>query len=57
GLFDNDKLRAQFLLNLAARKGVTRGTRTRFDRDLMYDQLAEIIRAHLDLRAIYRLMQ
>ncbi|MBI3740558.1 MAG: cobyric acid synthase [Chloroflexi bacterium] len=57
GLFDNDKLRAQFLLNLAARKGFTRGTRTRFDRDLMYDRLAEIVRAHLDLRAIYRLMQ
>ena len=57
GLFDNDALRDVMLTNLAARKGVTRTTRTRFDRDAAYEQLARVAREHLRMEAIYRLME
>jgi adenosylcobyric acid synthase len=57
GLFDNDALRHRVLANLAARKGVTRAaTGYRFDRAAIYDRLAGIVRAHLDVAAIYRLL-
>jgi len=55
GLFDNDALREAILANLAARKGVTRTTRARFDRDAAYERLARIAREHLRMEAIYRL--
>jgi adenosylcobyric acid synthase len=57
GLFDNDALRDVMLTNLAARKGVTRTTRTRFDRDAAYEQLARVARENLRMEAIYRLME
>lgn len=56
GLFDNDALRHAMLSNLAARKNVTRSDAARFDRDPMYDRLADVVRASLDMSAIYRLI-
>ncbi len=56
GLFDNDALRHAMLSNLAARKNVTRSDAARFDRDSMYDRLADVVRASLDMSAIYRLI-
>jgi adenosylcobyric acid synthase len=56
GLFDNDALREAMLANLAARKGVARTTRTRFDRDAAYERLARVAREHLRMEAIYRLL-
>ncbi len=57
GLFDNDALRHTILANLAARKGFARPAATAlFDRDVMYDQLADVVRAHLDLDFVYRLL-
>ena len=45
------------LANLAARRGIERTeSRIRFDRDAIYDRLAETVRSHLDLNAIYALM-
>jgi adenosylcobyric acid synthase len=56
GLFDNDALRDVMLANLAARKGATRTTRTRFERDAAYERLARVARANLRMEAIYRLL-
>jgi len=56
GLFDNDALREVMLANLAARKGVARATRTRFDRDAAYERLARVARANLRMETIYRLL-
>jgi len=44
------------LANLAARKGATRTTRTRFERDAAYERLARVARANLRMEAIYRLL-
>jgi adenosylcobyric acid synthase len=57
GVFDNDAARAKFLANLAAHRGADRAELgTRFDREAMYDRLAEITRRNLDLNAIYASM-
>lgn len=56
GFFDNDRLRETLLDTLAARKGVTRQARsTRFDRNVEYDRLAAMVRANLDIDAVYRI--
>ncbi|MGE5264022.1 MAG: cobyric acid synthase [Acidobacteriota bacterium] len=55
GLFDNDRLRDLLLTNLARRKHLLRSTGTRFDREAMYDHLAQIARRNLKLDAIYAL--
>ncbi len=57
GLFDNDHLRNIILTNLAARQNRARADpATQFDREAMYNRLAETVRTHLDLPAIYRLV-
>ena len=57
GLFENDALRRTLLANLTARRGGTRaGAGTRFDRAVMYDRLADIVRAHLDMNALHKLV-
>jgi adenosylcobyric acid synthase len=57
GLFENDDLRHALLANLAARQGWTRaGEPTRFDRGVQYDRLADVVRAHLDLAQVYRIL-
>ncbi|MCL4396590.1 MAG: cobyric acid synthase, partial [Chloroflexi bacterium] len=57
GLFDNDALRAALLNNLAARRGTARATHPlRFDRGVTYDRLAQIVREHLDMSILYRLV-
>jgi adenosylcobyric acid synthase len=56
GLFDNDALRAAMLANLAARKGIARTTRTRFDRGAAYDRLAQVARENLRMELIYGLL-
>jgi len=57
GLFDNDELRAVMLANLAARKGIARSTRARFDRGEAYDRLAQVARQNLNVALIYRLLR
>ncbi|MDO8720928.1 MAG: cobyric acid synthase [Syntrophales bacterium] len=58
GLFNNDALRYALLSNLAARKNVVRATSPmRFDREVTYERLAEIARAHIDMSAINRLLE
>jgi adenosylcobyric acid synthase len=58
GLFDNDALRHILLANLAARKGLARPVGgARWDREAMYDELAAVVRAHVDLAAIYRIVE
>lgn len=56
GLFDNDALRQAILRDLAARKGVARSQRAVFDRGVMYDRLADVVRANLNIKAIYELI-
>jgi adenosylcobyric acid synthase len=56
GLFDNDALREAMLGNLAARKNVSRRRGAGFDREKMYERLAEVVRATVDMRAIYHMM-
>ncbi len=58
GLFDNDNLRNTILTNLAARENRARvNPATQFDREAMYDRLAETVRTHLDLERIHRLLE
>ncbi len=58
GLFDNDALRHTLLANLATRKNLARDhSGVRFDRHAAYDRLAEVVRAHLDLAAIYQILE
>ena len=52
GLFDNDGLRDALLTNLAARKHLTRAANTHFDRNAMYDHLAQIARRNLKMDVI-----
>lgn len=55
GLFDNDTLRHTILSNLAASRGIQRSmSPSRFERGTSYDHLAEQVRPHLDLAALYR---
>jgi len=56
GLFDNDALRNVILQNLSARKGATWPHRAVFDREKMYDRLAEVVRANVDVKKIYELL-
>jgi len=53
GLFDNDHLRHIMLRNLAQRKAQHRDVQIVFERETAYDQLAEVVRAHLDIPALY----
>ena len=55
GLFDNDALRAMMLANLAARNGITRTTRTQFDRGAAYDRLAQVARENLNMELVYQI--
>ncbi|NJN68052.1 MAG: cobyric acid synthase [Chloroflexaceae bacterium] len=59
GLFENDALRHALLRNLAARKG-TGATPAlalaHFDRESQYDRLARVVREHLDLERLYRIV-
>ncbi len=55
GLFDNDALRAVMLTNLAARKGIARATRARFDRGAAYNRLAQVARENLRMELVYQL--
>lgn len=58
GLFDNDELRHAILNNLATRRGVARtANTTRFDRQVAYDRLAQIVRDHLDMGQLYRMIE
>lgn len=56
GLFDNDGLRHAILRNLAARKGVSLQQGAVFDRGVMYDRLAQVVRENVDLNAIRQLI-
>ena len=56
GLFDNDALRDVMLTNLAARKGIVRTARTRFDRGSAYDRLAQVARENLKMEMIYQVV-
>jgi adenosylcobyric acid synthase len=56
GLFDNDALRHAMLSNIAARRKMGRPPGSRFSRDAMYDRLADVVRANMDMKAIYRLI-
>jgi adenosylcobyric acid synthase len=55
GLFHNRDLRRRMLLNLARRKGVPLPQAPEDAAD-PYDRLADLVRAHLDMRLIYRLL-
>ncbi len=58
GLLDNDALRHTLLHNLAARRGIVRASHhTRFDRHAAYDRLARLVREHLDVQQLYRIVQ
>ncbi len=57
GLFDNDGLRDVLLTNLAARKKRARSPTAPFDREAMYDHLAQIARRNLMIDAITRLLE
>jgi adenosylcobyric acid synthase len=56
GLFDNDDLRHAILGNLAARWHLAPPPASRFDREATYERLAAVVRAHIDLDAIYRVI-
>jgi adenosylcobyric acid synthase len=56
GLFDDDDLRHAILHSLAARKGLDRSHGAAFDRTTAYDQLAEAVRANIDMDMLYRLI-
>ncbi len=57
GLFDDDVLRHTLLANLAARKNVARSiSGERFDREAAYNRLADVVRAHLDLAALAKVV-
>jgi adenosylcobyric acid synthase len=55
GLFHNRDLRRRLLRNLARRKGVSLPESTEGEDD-PYDRLAALVRAHLDMGLIYRLL-
>ncbi|MHB1133691.1 MAG: cobyric acid synthase [Chloroflexota bacterium] len=56
GLFDRPGFRGAVLRWLAERKGVLLGAQAPFDRGRAYDRLAEVVREHLDLDLVYRLL-
>ncbi|GBD13361.1 Cobyric acid synthase [bacterium HR24] len=55
GLFHNRDLRRRMLLNLARRKGVPLPEAPEDAAD-PYDRLADLVRAHLDMRLVYRVL-
>ena len=57
GLFHNDRLRQAILGNLARRKGVVLPPSAPFDRQAEYDKLAALVRHHLDMQLIYRIVE
>ena len=57
GIFDADAFRRHFLDTVRKRKGLAPlGTVTLFDLDPALDRLAEVTRAHLDIRTLYKLL-
>lgn len=58
GLFDNDALRHTLLANLAAHKGTTRARDPiPFDREAQYERLAAVVREHLNIARLYRIVE
>ena len=59
GLFENALFRHHFLQELALMSGCARSANSRQDWNLEreYDRLADIVRTHLDMPAIYRLIE
>ena len=60
GLFEHDGFRARFLEELASRRGkrfVPAGIRFRTERDRRFDIVADAIEQHLDMEALYELIQ
>jgi adenosylcobyric acid synthase len=58
GLFDNDGFRRVFLDNLRKYWGLkTTGSGAVLSRDREYDKLADLVRSHLDIPAVYRIME
>lgn len=57
GLFDNDGLRHALLANLAARTGTPRAQSfATFDREAQYNRLAAVVREHLDMARLSRII-
>ena len=56
GLFHNHALRRRLLAFLAKKKGAALPTSAPPDPDEEYDQLAERVRRHVDMDAVYRMM-
>ncbi len=56
GFLDNDTVRHALLENLAARKNFKRTARAHLDREAMYDRLAKVVRASLDMDVICELV-
>jgi adenosylcobyric acid synthase len=57
GLFQNQALRQAILGNVASRKGVVLPPSAPFDRQAEYDKLADLVRHHLDMQLIYRIVE
>ncbi|MFH1002685.1 MAG: cobyric acid synthase [Chloroflexota bacterium] len=56
GLFDNANLRRAFLAGLRQRKGLSSpGVSPVLGREQHYDRLADLVRHHLDMAAVYRI--
>ena len=60
GLFDSDSFRLHFLNRLRARKGLE-PRRSSFDyqafKQEQFDRLEDVVRAHLDMEAVYRILE
>ncbi|CUH94015.1 Cobyric acid synthase [Propionispora sp. 2/2-37] len=59
GIFDNDGYRQSILDKLRERNGlpsIVRKHNTRAEKQASYNRLADIVRRHLDMKAVYRLM-
>ncbi|MFV1952022.1 MAG: cobyric acid synthase [Nitrospinota bacterium] len=56
GLFDSDEFRRKFIDSIRMRKGIEscNDIQSHFDPDREYDRLADIVRGHLDMDAIYK---
>ena len=58
GVFDDDRFRRHFIDSIRIKKGMTPLNEivSRYDTDTEYDKLAALLREHLDIEAIYRLL-
>ncbi len=58
GIFDADQFRRWFIDRLRNRKGLSQinRVRVRYDLEPAFDRLADTVRAHLDMKRIYRLL-